>query len=125
MANILVAEDEEVVRELIRSALERDGHRIQEATTGLDTLNKLKNQAVDLLVLDVMLPGMDGHTLQLQMAQDEKTSRVPVVVLTALQTAKSLFTKFPQVKAFLSKPFDPVDLSQTVARVLSDVKAKA
>jgi len=122
MARILVADDEVVVRDLLRYGLEREGHEVLEAGTGPQALDTLKKNPVDLLVLDVMLPGMDGYTLQLEMAQDEKTKGVPVIILTALHPTKTLFSKFAQVKAFVAKPFDPTEMSRLVGQVLADMK---
>jgi CheY-like chemotaxis protein len=61
---------------------------------------------------------MDGHTLQLHLAQDGKLKNLPVVVITAVDSFESLFAKFPQVKKYITKPFDPVEVSKTVSAVL-------
>jgi CheY-like chemotaxis protein len=119
MAKILIADDEVSVRELIRFALERDGHEIIEAGTGPATLQALKTQMpIDLLILDVMLPGIDGYTLQLDMAQDPVLKEIPVIVVTAVHPIKNMFRKFPQVKSFITKPFDPTELSQLIKSLL-------
>jgi CheY-like chemotaxis protein len=120
MATILVADDESDLRELIRRVLEQNGHQILEAENGPRALDILKQHDVDLLVLDVLLPGMDGYTLQLEMSQEQRTQNIPVVVLTALDLTKSLFTKFPQVREFVPKPFDPIKLSHLVTQILSE-----
>lgn len=122
MANILVADDEAEVRQLVRYALEKGGHQVFETTTGTDAAAFLKSNPVDLLVLDVMLPGMDGYTLQMQLAQDPKTRDIPVVVITASQPAKGMFAKFPQVREALLKPFDPTELSSKVDKILAATK---
>jgi CheY-like chemotaxis protein len=119
MAKILVADDEHVVRDLIRYGLEQEGHEVLEAGTGPEAINVLKKTRVDLLILDVMLTGMDGYSVQLALAQDPKMQKIPVIVITALQTTKKLFAKFPQVKGFMPKPFDPPELSRLVSEVLS------
>lgn len=126
MAKILIADDEMSVRELLRFALERDGHEVLEAATGLSTLAALKknNSSIDLLVLDVMLPGMDGYGLQMEMAQDPALREIPVVVLTAVRPLKNLFQKFDQVKSFVMKPFDPVEFARTVKTLLSAPKPR-
>ncbi|HRY29429.1 MAG TPA: response regulator [Elusimicrobiota bacterium] len=119
MAKILVADDEADVRELVKYALERDQHQVLETSSGSETLELLKKETVDLLILDVMLPGMDGYTLQLQLAQDKKTRFIPVIVLTALHPSKSMFAKFSQVREFVPKPFDPMELAGLVQRTLA------
>lgn len=125
MAKILIADDELSVRELLRFALERDGHEILESATGLSTLAALKkNDHIDLLVLDVMLPGMDGYALQMEMAQDPALREIPVVVLTAVRPLKNLFQKFDQVRSFVMKPFDPVEFAQSVRTLLAAPKPR-
>jgi CheY-like chemotaxis protein len=119
MARILVADDEADVRQLCRDVLERSGHQIVEAATGAETLDFLKSDTADLVILDVMLPGVDGYTIQLEMAKDEKTRRIPVIVLTALHPTKAMFAKFAQVREFVMKPFDPTELGRLVEKVLA------
>jgi CheY-like chemotaxis protein len=121
MAKILVAEDESDIRELIRHVLMADGHEVRECASGPEALAALEKESVDLLLLDVMLPGMDGHTLQLRLSQAERTRSLPVIVLSALGFAKDMFAKFPQVREFIVKPFHTDDLLAAVRRVLTPV----
>ena len=124
MAKILIADDEPTVLQFCMFALERERHTVITAETGPDTYVKLKDEKPDLLILDVMLPGMDGYTLQLQMSEDESLFRIPVVVISALKPALSLFSKFAQVSSFLAKPFEPDELIKAVDKALSDEKIK-
>ena len=116
MAVILIAEDDPGTREVTRIILEKSGHRTLEAATGTETLETLGREKVDLLLLDIMLPGVDGHTVLMKLAQDPKQDRMPVIILTALNYTKEMFAKFPQVRAFLAKPFTPAALDEAVAR---------
>lgn len=120
MAKILIADDEPEVIQFCKYALEKEGHTILSTETGTQTLERLRTESPDLLILDVMLPGMDGYTLQLQMSQDTLLSRIPVVVITALKPAQGLFDRFEQVAAFLAKPFLADDLKTAVKHALSD-----
>ena len=72
----------------------------------------------DLVILEVMIPGIDGYSLQMKLAAEPETSKIPVIVLTALEPAKALFQKFPQVVDFMTKPFKTEDLLDVVRRVL-------
>src|SRR3989338_709202 len=103
MAKILVADDEPTVLQFCAFALERDKHTVLTAETGPETLGKLMAEKPDLLLLDVMLPGMDGYTLQLRMSENEALFKVPVIIMTALKPALSLFSKFAQVAGTLAK----------------------
>jgi DNA-binding response OmpR family regulator len=118
MATILVADDENDLRDLVGGILRQDGHEVLEAATGLEALDLLRKKAIQLLVLDVMLPGMDGYTL-MQLWQRERPGGAPVIILSALDYTKSLFSKFPEVKEFVSKPFNPVEFLETVKKILS------
>ncbi len=120
MARILIADDEPEVVQFCTYALAKDGHAVSSAETGTQALEKLRSDPPELLILDVMLPGMDGYTLQLQMAQDALLCNIPVVVITALKPAQGLFDRFEQVAAFLAKPFLAEDLQAAVKHALSD-----
>ena len=120
MAKILIADDEPDVLELCKIALQKKKHTISTAETGLLALEKLKREKPDLLILDVMLPDMDGYTVQLQMSQDQSLSHIPVIIITALKPALELFDKFDQVSTFLPKPFQTKDLIEAVDRALKD-----
>jgi CheY-like chemotaxis protein len=118
MAKVLVADDDADIRQLVRELLEKNKHQVFETATGSDTLEFLKAKPADLLVLDVMMPGMDGYALQMQLAQDPKTRNIPVVVISALKPAEGMFAKFPQVRGFLLKPFEPGEFLKTVDSLL-------
>ncbi len=118
MATILVADDEPDIREYSRSVLERNGHRVVEVSSGPAVLEALVKEKPDLLLLDVMLPGMDGHTLQMQLSNHPQLKKIPVIIVTALDFTQEMFAKFPQVKGFLAKPFTPIQLDEAVRQVV-------
>jgi CheY-like chemotaxis protein len=118
MATILVAEDESSILELVRTLLTRSGHRVVEAVSGPAAWNALTLEKPDLLLLDVMLPGLDGHSLQMKLSQDERFKDLPVIVMSALDYTADMFAKFPQVKGFLPKPFSALQLDEIVSRVV-------
>ena len=124
MAKILVADDDPTVLQFCVMALERDKHTVATSETGPETLAKLKSEKPDLLLLDVMLPGMDGHTLQLRMSEDESLFKVPVIVMTAMKPALQLFEKFAQVAGTLAKPFLAEALSEAVTKALNNERIK-
>ena len=114
MAQVLIADDEGDIRTFARMVLERGGHQVTEAATGPAALDVLSRGSVDLVLLDLMLPGMDGHSIQMKMASDEHLKKIPVIVITALAYTQEMFAKFPQVKAFLPKPFTAAELDRAV-----------
>lgn len=118
MAQVLIADDESDIRAFARMVLERGGYRVVEAATGPAALDLLAREPMDLLLLDLMLPGIDGHSIQMKMAADENLKKIPVIVITALEFTQDMFAKFPQVKAFLPKPFTAIDLERAVRQVV-------
>jgi len=115
---ILVADDEEEIVEFIKTALEREGYSVLTASHGSRLTAIIKTNKPDLLILDVLLPGIDGYSLSLQLAQDDTTKDLPVIIMTALPASKTLFDKFEQVKLFLTKPFEIEVLMNKVKEIV-------
>jgi len=122
MAKILIAEDEQEIIQFCSMVLEKAGHKIIAVNDGLEALEKLGSEKPDLIILDIMLPGLDGYSLELQISQDRLLSGVPVIIISALRPAKELFGKFAQVVAFLPKPFIANDLLKAVTSGLETVR---
>ncbi len=117
---ILVVDDEPEVLGLIQYGLESAGYEVSTCDNGRQVWDMLQKNKPDLLVLDVMLPGEDGYSLQTKISQDESTKDIPVIVLTALEPSKMLFQKFPQVAAFITKPFRSEELLELVQSALKE-----
>jgi DNA-binding response OmpR family regulator len=117
---IVVADDEEEIIELLKFALEPCGYAVEGISHGSSLLPRLKLEKPDLLILDVLLPGIDGYSLQLQMAQDACTSTIPVLIITALPASRTLFEKFDQVKGFINKPFNTDALVERVRHIVGE-----
>ena len=124
MSKILVADDDPSILQFCTFVLEKLKHTVVTAETGPETLSKLKSDKPDLLLLDVMLPGMDGYTLQIQMSEDENLFHVPIIVISALEPSLSLFEKSPQVCCRLMKPFKMDVLEDAVHKALNDERIK-
>ncbi|MHB9154459.1 MAG: response regulator [Endomicrobiales bacterium] len=117
---ILIADDEDEIIELVRATLEPAGYTVVSTGHGNRLPGLIGSEKPDLLLLDVLLPGLDGYSLQLQLAQNEETSTLPVIVITALPASRSLFEKFEQVKCFLDKPFDTSELLRKVKEIVGE-----
>jgi len=116
LSTILVVEDEESVRELVRMYLENEGFRVETASDGEEALNKVKANTPDLIVLDVMLPKFDGWTVCKEV---KKTSSVPIIMLSARAE------EFDRVLGlelgaddYIPKPFSPREMVARVRAVL-------
>ncbi len=118
---VLVIDDEPEILNLVKYTLEHGGFEVFTCDNGRHAWDEIAKVKPDVLVLDVMLPGIDGYSLQLKIAAEPSTKDLPIVILTALEPSKTLFQKFPQVVAFMTKPFKTEDLLKTV----SDACAKA
>jgi DNA-binding response OmpR family regulator len=115
-STILVVDDDPTVLEVVARYLRRDGHRVIERSNGTDGLAAALAEHPDLVVLDLMMPGLDG----LQVCRDlRRTSMVPVIMLTALgeESDRVLGLEFG-ADDYVSKPFSPRELALRVAGVL-------
>jgi len=119
MARVLVIDDEPDVRWLIRVSLERAGHEVLVAEDGLRGVAIAMKQHPEAIVLDLMMPVMDGYGVLAELAKDPRTADVPVLVLSARAIPEEA-GKATQAGArrFLEKPFDPDDLVRELAEVL-------
>src|ERR1035441_1235230 len=91
MARVLVVDDERDVVELVKFLLERDGHQVIEAFNGREALEKAYAELPDLIILDIMMPEMDGYTVNARLTETESTRRIPVIILTAKGQMRDVF----------------------------------
>lgn len=111
---VLAIDDEPEMLNLVKFTLEQGGFEVHTCDNGRLAWDEIVKVKPDVIVLDVMLPGIDGYSLQIKISQEASTKDVPIVVLTALEPSKTLFQKFPQVAGFMTKPFKPEELLKTV-----------
>jgi two-component system phosphate regulon response regulator PhoB len=120
---ILVADDEEDVLELVAYHLTRDGYRVEGVATGEEALRKAKQEAPDLLVLDLMLPGMDGLEVCRLLKRDERSAGIPIVMLTARGEEADIVAGLELgADDYVTKPFSPRVL---VARIRAVLRRRA
>ena len=121
MANekILVVDDEEDILELIRFNLSREGYSIRCAATGENALKSLKTEPVDLIVLDLMLPGIDGFTVAKRIKGDPRIQHIPIIMLTAKGSETDVVTGLELgAEDYITKPFSPRILLARIHTVL-------
>jgi two-component system cell cycle response regulator len=108
-AAILVVDDDPINRMLLTRELERQGHRVVAAEDGLKALEALDAEPFDIVLLDVLMPGLDGHETLARIERDEKLRHIPVIMVSALDDIKSVVRCIEMGAAdYLPKPFDPV-----------------
>ncbi len=118
-ALVLVVDDEELVRMLVREALEQGGLDVCEATNGAEALKQFAARRPDIVVLDVMMPEMDGFTTCSKLRGTVGGSRVPILIMTGLDDATSITSAYEHgATDFITKPINPTILSHRVRYML-------
>jgi len=113
-------EDEPEMIDLIRLILGRRGFEVKGATGGVEGLKMIRDEKPDLILLDLMMPDMDGWEVYQQIKADEKTKGIPVIVVTAKAQSidKVLGLHIAKVDDYIAKPFSPQDLLSSIEKVL-------
>jgi type II secretory ATPase GspE/PulE/Tfp pilus assembly ATPase PilB-like protein/ActR/RegA family two-component response regulator len=125
-AKVLLVDDEDQLRRVMRDLLERDGYVVTEAADGVEALDQVDRHAPDIVVLDLNLPGLDGYGVLTHLRSRPATAEIPVVVLTAHGDEDSEVRVFEMgADDFLSKPFRARALSARLSAVLGRVKGGA
>ena len=121
---ILCIEDEEEMIDLIRLILTRRGFDVRGANGGKEGLEIIRTEHPDLILLDLMMPDMDGWEVYQQMKADDATKNIPVIVVTAKAQSidKVLGLHIAKVDDYIAKPFSPQELLNSVDNVLGKQK---
>lgn len=116
---ILIADDDEDLRLLVQVTLENPAYRILTAVDGRQTLDVVKEHRPDLLIIDWMMPRLNGCEAVIQLRQNPHTATIPVVMLTAKDSLEPQEQMASLALAgYLRKPFSPLELIKTVREVL-------
>lgn len=116
---ILIVDDSNSMRGMIRSALVDGGIEVIEAVNGQDALTALDRYTVDVIITDMNMPVMDGMTLVKEIRRRPATGRTPVLILTTeCDAAMKQAGKAAGATGWIVKPFNPQQLRQVIARVL-------
>jgi len=117
---ILCIEDEQEMIDLIRLILNRRGFEVKGANGGKEGLEIIRAEHPDLVLLDLMMPDMDGWEVYQQMKADDSTKDIPVIIVTAKAQSidKVLGLHIAKVDDYIAKPFSPQELLTSVDNVL-------
>ncbi|MDY6952235.1 MAG: response regulator [Thermodesulfobacteriota bacterium] len=116
---ILVVDDEEDIIELLRFNLSREGYQVSSATSGEDALTLVRSEIPNLLLLDLMLPGIDGLEVARRLKSNSSTMKIPIVMLTAKGEEPDIVTGLELgADDYVTKPFSPRVLVARVRAVL-------
>ena len=120
---ILVVEDERSIADLVAEALKRQGYRVETAGDGDQALEAAETTLPDLIILDLMLPKLDGWEVCRRLREEETTKRIPVIMLTARRDEKDVVAGLELgADDYLRKPFS---LAELLARVKAHLRARA
>ncbi len=120
MKKILIADDRSEVVELVRVSLEGEDYQIIDASDGKEALEKIRKEKPDLVLLDVVMPKMDGFEVLSKLKKDPQTREIPVIMLTA-QGQKLDQEKGRRLGArdYITKPFSPSHLLNKIKEILT------
>lgn len=118
--SILIVDDEEDVLELVKINLEKNGYIVETAISGEEASSKTRSLIPDLVILDLMLPGIDGLQVCRNLKNDAKTRHIPIIMLTAKGEEADIVTGLELgAEDYVTKPFSPKVLIARVRRVLN------
>ena len=108
---IMVVDDSKTIRQAVGMVLQKSGYDIVEASEGNEALSKILQENIDLFILDINMPGMDGITLLKKIRDQDSYSHVPVIMLTTESSSEMIDEgKNIGARAWLIKPFKPEEL---------------
>jgi CheY-like chemotaxis protein len=119
---ILCIEDEAGMRDLLRLILEAEGYVCLHAENGVEGLEKMRQEHPDLVLLDLMLPELDGAGVLLQQKGDPEIRDIPVIAVTALSSPfdQLMWQRRTEIKAYVTKPFVRKELLETISQALAE-----
>ncbi len=117
---VVCIEDEQEMIDLVQLILGRRGFTVEGANGGLEGLEKVRKRKPDLVLLDLMMPDMDGWEVYQRMKSDEELREIPVIVVTAKAQSidKVLGLHIAKVDDYITKPFGPQELLESVEKIL-------
>ena len=124
MKRVLVVDDESSIRRLLNVALTGRGFEVLEAQDGLQALGAVAAEKPDLVVLDVMMPGMTGHQVHDKLRQDPATKELPILFLSAAGTFEEQYHEIAAdpYSDYLPKPFKPSEVADHISAMLDPAK---
>ena len=119
MSTVLVVEDSPAQREMITDLLRGSGLDVSVATDGVEALEQIKSQQPDIVILDIVMPRMNGYELCRRLKNDPRTQTVPVVMCSSKGEEFDRYWGIKQgADAYIAKPFQPTELVGTVKQLL-------
>lgn len=122
---LLVVDDDAANRDVLSRRLKRQGHEVMTANSGRDALRLMRETAFDLVLLDIMMPDMDGYEVLGQIKADERLQHIPVIMISALNEVQSVVRCIEAgAEDYLAKPFDPTLLKARIGACLEKKRGR-
>jgi len=115
---IMIVDDEEDIRISVGQIFEISGYEVTKAKDGNDCINKLERETPDIVILDIMMPGMSGWDVAARIKENPKWNDIPIVFLTAKGDEMSIGMGGLASEEYIVKPFNIVELKEKVERIL-------
>ncbi len=116
--HIMIVDDEQDVVETLKIRLEANGYQVS-STMGAHSVKDIKSNKPDLILLDIMMPGMDGFAVMRELKRDHDLSKIPVIVLSAKPKSTMIELFGPEgIADYISKPFESKQMLETIKKVL-------
>ncbi|HOJ85823.1 MAG: response regulator [Elusimicrobiales bacterium] len=121
MKKILIIEDNKQGLEVLKEVLEHEGYSVVSASDGINGLRFAKKELPDLILLDLLLPKFSGFDICLKLAEDDKTRKIPIIIISTLGEEKSTYEKLKkfEIIKFMKKPYNIEDLLAEIKKTLS------
>ncbi len=116
---VLVVDDDPVIVDLLQVNFEIEGYDVLAATGGEAGLAQARAGNSDVIVMDVMMPGIDGIEVARRLKGDDQTRSIPIILLSAKAQAADVQAGLAVADEYMTKPFEPLDLLERVASVIS------
>ena len=117
---IMIVDDEEDIRVSVSQIFEISGYEVTKAEDGNDCLNKLEHAIPNLVILDIMMPGMNGWDVAARIKENSKWSKIPIVFLTAKGDEMSIGMGGLASEEYIVKPFNIIKLKEKVEKILNN-----
>jgi DNA-binding response OmpR family regulator len=120
MATVLVVDDDPVIQKLLKVNFEMEGYTVLSAADGAEGLDQARAQDPDVIILDIMMPKMNGLEVLAALKADAATDSIPVILLSAKAQAGDVQAGLDRgADAYVTKPFDPLDLLDRVGQYVA------
>jgi len=122
--NILIVDDEKPIAALLAQSFTQEGHRVDEAKDGIDCMNKMATFMPDVVIMDIMMPVMNGHEAMIKIRKSDVYGEVPIIALTAMASAGDREKCLEAgANAFIAKPLEIEKLTSLMADLFGEYKA--